>query len=350
MFSRDPDYTRKIGELAMEKIRSLALPAHPADYELWYTYSGGFNQDLNRRINRALETNGSLSLTELDGICVEFLGSRESNTASAEIGDSISDEINKVVGMIGELAQSTSEGRANFVDASKQLDDACSATAAQSVVGALIKFLRGVEHKWIDLEERLSTSSQEMDSLKKALAAVTVEANIDSVTGLVSRRRFDTALEQAIEHAKRDSQALSLLMIDVDHFKRFNDRHGHLMGDSVLGLIGATLKESIKGQDTAGRYGGEEFAVILPNTALSDATALADQIRKKIATRELRVRANGVRLGTVTISIGVAEYRAGEGSSSLIERADSCLYAAKRAGRNCTWKEGVPAEIPENAA
>jgi diguanylate cyclase len=350
MSSRDPDYTRKIGELAMEKIRSLGLPAHPADYELWYTYSAGSNPDLNRRINRALEANVSLSITELDGIYVEYLGSTQSSAESAEIGDSISDEINKVVEMIGELAQSTSEGRANFADASKQLDDACSATGAQSIVGALIKFLREVEHKWTNLEERLSMSSQEMDSLKKALAAVTVEANVDSVTGLFSRRRFDAALEHAIEHAKVGGQALTLLMIDVDHFKRFNDRHGHLMGDSVLGLIGATLKESIKGQDTAGRYGGEEFAVILPNTALSDAAALADQIRKKIATRELRVRSNGVRLGTVTISIGVAEYRVGEGPTSLIERADLCLYTAKRAGRNCTWKESVQAEIPENVA
>jgi diguanylate cyclase len=122
------------------------------------------------------------------------------------------------------------------------------------------------------------------------------------------------------------------------------------MGDSVLSLIGAMLKQSIKGQDTAARYGGEEFAVILPNKKLSSATVLAEQIRKKIVGRELTTRSSRIRLGTITISIGISEFRRGERPRTFIERADSCLYEAKRAGRNCTRSEDLRAEMRGDAA
>ena len=134
-------------------------------------------------------------------------------------------------------------------------------------------------------------------------------------------------------------------MIDVDHFKLFNDRFGHLMGDGVLSLIGTTLKQSIKGQDTAARFGGEEFAVILPNTNGGGALVLAEDVRKKIVSRELKKRASDTRLGTITVSIGIAEFRPGDRPLTLIERADACLYAAKLAGRNCTRFENSPSGL-----
>jgi diguanylate cyclase len=125
-------------------------------------------------------------------------------------------------------------------------------------------------------------------------------------------------------------------MIDIDHFKSFNDRFGHVTGDSVLRLIGAALKQSIKGQDIAARYGGEEFAVILPNTDLRGAVAVAEQVRHKIASGELKRRSDGQCLGAITVSIGVATHQRGERFRMMIEYADACLYEAKRAGRNCT--------------
>jgi diguanylate cyclase len=122
------------------------------------------------------------------------------------------------------------------------------------------------------------------------------------------------------------------------------------MGDSVLSLIGAMLKQSMKVQDTVARYGGEEFTVILPNASLSGATALAEQIRGKIMRRELKMRSSGEYLGTITVSIGVAEFRSGERAWHVVERADTCLYEAKRAGRNCTRYEDSGTEMRGDAA
>ena len=128
-------------------------------------------------------------------------------------------------------------------------------------------------------------------------------------------------------------------MCDIDHFKLFNDTWGHQTGDQVLRLVGHCLSENVKGRDTAARYGGEEFVVILRQTGLDSAVSLANQIRANVESKKLVKRSTGDILGTITISIGVAQLHPGESPSSLIERADTCLYAAKNAGRNRVMSE-----------
>ena len=123
-------------------------------------------------------------------------------------------------------------------------------------------------------------------------------------------------------------------MTDIDHFKTFNDTWGHLTGDQVLRLVAMSMKQNVKGQDIAARYGGEEFAVILPNTVLRSGLTVADHIRRAVMSKELMKRSTGQNLGRVTISLGVATARKGDTAQSLIARADACLYAAKRNGRN----------------
>jgi diguanylate cyclase len=123
-------------------------------------------------------------------------------------------------------------------------------------------------------------------------------------------------------------------MTDIDHFKSFNDTWGHLTGDQVLRLVAMSMKQNVKGQDTAARYGGEEFAVVLPNTVLRSAVTVGDHIRRAVMAKELMKRSTGQNLGRVTVSVGVATVRNGDNVQSLISRADGCLYAAKRNGRN----------------
>jgi diguanylate cyclase len=136
-------------------------------------------------------------------------------------------------------------------------------------------------------------------------------------------------------------------MFDIDHFKSFNDSYGHLTGDQVLRLVGMSLKQTIKGQDITARYGGEEFAVVLPNTALRQALTVADHIRRAVMSKELKKKSTGEMLGRVTISVGVSMLKPGDDTDSLIERADACLYAAKRAGRNRVVCEADPEYVAE---
>jgi diguanylate cyclase len=136
-------------------------------------------------------------------------------------------------------------------------------------------------------------------------------------------------------------------MFDIDHFKSFNDSYGHLTGDQVLRLVSLSLKQTIKGQDITARYGGEEFAVVLPSTALRQALTVADHIRRAVMAKELKKKSTGEILGRVTISVGVSMLKSGDDTYSLIERADACLYAAKRNGRNRVICEADPEYVAE---
>jgi diguanylate cyclase len=184
------------------------------------------------------------------------------------------------------------------------------------------------------LENRLSLSKTEISNLQQSLEAIRAESLTDPLTGLGNRKYFDRSIETAVENALASGEPLSLLMFDIDHFKSFNDSYGHLTGDQVLRLVGMSLKQTIKGQDITARYGGEEFAVVLPNTALRQALTVADHIRRAVMAKELKKKSTGEILGRVTISVGVSMLKPGDDTDSLIERADGCLYAAKRNGRN----------------
>jgi len=200
------------------------------------------------------------------------------------------------------------------------------------------------------LEERLVASKKEINDLQVNLEAVRTESLTDPLTQLANRKYFDVTLEKSIADAAEKNDPLSLMMTDVDHFKAFNDSFGHLTGDQVLRLVAMSVKNNVKGKDTAARYGGEEFAVVLPNTVLRAASTVADHIRREVMSKELMKRSTGEKLGHVTISIGVATLRKGDTPQSLIERADACLYAAKRNGRNRVICETDPEVAPSNAA
>jgi diguanylate cyclase len=200
------------------------------------------------------------------------------------------------------------------------------------------------------LEERLTASKLEINELQEDLEVVRTESLTDPLTQLANRKFFDVTLEKTIAEAFSSNEALSLMLTDIDHFKAFNDNFGHLTGDQVLRLVAMAVKHNVKGKDTAARYGGEEFAVVLPNAALRAAVTVAEHIRRAVMAKELMKRSTGEQLGRITISIGVAALRKGDSGQSLIERADICLYAAKRHGRNRVMCEADPEVSAESAA
>ena len=174
------------------------------------------------------------------------------------------------------------------------------------------------------------------------------QVNVDGLTGLANRRAFDATLKREWVRAARGRYPLSLVMIDVDRFKRFNDVYGHMGGDDCLRALARTIIVTMKRpSDTAARYGGEEFALILPMTDLAGAAVVAEQLRS--AVQDLRIPHVGSEHSVVTLSMGIALWRPGTAdlSEQLLEAADQQLYRAKGSGRNriCAIEFGADQEL-----
>jgi diguanylate cyclase (GGDEF)-like protein len=162
----------------------------------------------------------------------------------------------------------------------------------------------------------------------------------DPLTGLYNRRYLEETLDREIRRAERNQRGLGLMMIDADHFKDFNDLHGHQAGDVVLQALGQTMQSLIRGGDIASRYGGEEFVLLLPETSVEVTTRRANDLRERAS--QLGIHYRGQLLGRVTLSIGVAGYpEHGLTRDALMRAADRALYQAKQAGRN----RGIVAEV-----
>lgn len=326
--------TMAFAEIALGQIRALRQPATPRHFEVWYTYATGYNPSLNQAINEILARSGTLGDAQIDQIYESFISANRLSDRIDDVGSQVMGEIEQVMAMIGAAAGSASNYTENLVHVTKKLGLDVDAPAVRAIVETLVHATKDMEKSNHALEARLRASKQEITQLQQSLETVRNESLTDPLTSLANRKFFDESLAKAIGEAKNRGESLSLMMTDVDHFKKFNDSYGHLTGDQVLRLVAMSVKQNVKGQDIAARYGGEEFAVVLPNTVLRAAITVADHIRRAVMTKELMKRSTGEHLGRVTISIGVATLQADDTAQSLIERADGCLYAAKRNGRN----------------
>lgn len=170
----------------------------------------------------------------------------------------------------------------------------------------------------------VSTVSRSQKALRRM-------ATVDALTGLFNRRHLAELADKEIARHARHPEPLSFLLLDVDHFKQFNDRHGHETGDLILTQVSAVLAQTLREQDFIGRWGGEEFLVVLPGTGLPQATQTAERIRDAVETYSWVFEDTQV---SVTVSVGVSQYRSGEKLSAVIARADMALYEGKRLGRN----------------
>ncbi|WP_022724409.1 GGDEF domain-containing protein [Rhodopseudomonas sp. B29] len=338
----DHDRTMVYADMALAQIRALRQCAMPRNYEIWYVYATGYNPELNKAINETLTHNGRLTEADLEHIHHNYLAPAQPNDRIDEIGARVVREIDDMMSQLADTLGASASFGDKLQGASHHLSQTTDHDQIKSIVERLVVSTREMHRTNSELEERLSHSKQEIANLQVSLETIRAESVTDTLTGLGNRKHFDRAVTEAIRNAAASQEPLSLLLMDIDHFKMFNDNYGHLTGDQVLRLVGMTLKQSIKGRDITARYGGEEFAVVLPNTALRQAITVADNIRRSVMSKELKKKSTGEILGRVTISAGVSTLRPGEDSDSLIERADGCLYAAKRNGRNRVVSEADP--------
>jgi diguanylate cyclase (GGDEF)-like protein len=193
---------------------------------------------------------------------------------------------------------------------------------------------------FLHAEERKQLVHTAVEHIALAVANLRLQESLrlqsirDPLTGLYNRRHMEESLHREIDRARRKNLPVGIIMIDVDHFKRFNDSAGHQAGDALLRALGRFLGDHVRSEDIACRYGGEEFILILPGATMSIAQHRAEQLRRGVE-QEQRVRYHGAELPAVTVSVGVAVYPdCAATAEQVVKAADAALYAAKAAGRN----------------
>lgn len=306
----------------------------PNNFTVWYSYFCGNRPDLNRALAIMLDSGCEFTPERNAQIFAKYCTAPYEAVPMHLIAERMEAELARVLGTIDKVGRGAADYGRTLETVQVALVDPTQSETLVEVLSRVLEQTRAMRQQSRDLERQLKDSLTEVNKLRDQLEEARREAMTDGLTGIANRKMFDFVLRQAALDGMESGDPLSLLMLDIDHFKRFNDTHGHHVGDQVLRLLAAVLKQSVKGQDTPARYGGEEFAVVLPQTVLENAVKLADAIRLRVARRSVVNRATSQRLGSFTVSIGVAEFTPGEPLRKLVERADRALYAAKRAGRN----------------
>jgi diguanylate cyclase len=306
---------------------------YPASYALWYEHAAGVNPTLSYALDQHIAA--STPLTDLD---VRQLYARHIASRDRETIERIEQRLASLLHETSQIVSNSGVHAMNFgatlENHSQKLQEPASAEAIHQIVSDLLIETQQMTVANVNLSRQLDTSAQEVLTLTERLERAQVEAFKDPLTGLLNRRGFDNAIAK-INPGSDQLAGSALLMIDIDRFKQINDSHGHLVGDQVLRAVAQVLKARTKGADIASRLGGDEFAVLLPDTVMMGAVALAEQIRTTLLQRRLRLIQRNDYIANLTLSIGVAHSGKGATLESLIRRADTSLYAAKEAGRNC---------------
>jgi len=324
---------------AMTLLEAEAIAPTPENYAVWYAYAAGNHPDLVRTIDILRSNKQAFTPERSAELYAKFIG----NDSQRELVEAVTREIGTMLTEMITLLDDTGRDTGRFGESlaafEKTLDGDPNLDQLQKMVRAMVLQTRAMLDRNRALDTELSASAVKMERLRQDLEETQRQALTDGLTGIANRKCFDLTLRHAAADAMEDGAGLSLLMVDIDHFKAFNDSHGHQVGDEVLKLVARILEQTVKGRDTAARYGGEEFGIVLPQTCLEDAVTLAENIRKQVATKRIVRRQTGEKLGNITLSLGAALYRPGETLPDFVSRADAALYAAKRSGRNRTVSE-----------
>lgn len=325
-----PDVTQAHAAAALQHIAKLGLKPLPQHYELFFRYHQG-----DPEIIAAIDGHkGTLDDITCHRLYKRFLSESARTDITKEISDKVQTAITDMVLMLKSVQNSATEYGDTLDGVTDKLRDVRSMDDLHEIVSVIVSDTKQMLAKNQELEIQLVNSSNQVSELRQNLDQVRREATVDGLTGLANRRAFDKYIRDCIDEAASNRLPLVLMILDIDHFKKFNDSFGHIVGDQVLRLVARSLTDGIKGRDIAARYGGEEFVILLPDTHLHSGLKVAETLRKSVENKEVVNRSNQESMGQITLSIGLAEFAQDESVVDFIARADKALYEAKRTGRN----------------
>ncbi len=331
------EQTQEFSSLAFDRIRAFELLPTPENYELWFVYFSKSNPELVKVMDNLLnDGDGTLSHDQCYSLYNEYLSGTRQEKSVEKAGDQIQQtivDVNVAVTAAKKNAKDYNDSlrivKDKFAD-QEEIED--PKVLLDSVLNDTEKMISCNEH----LEEMLQCSKVAMEDMRRDLEIARREALTDPLTGLSNRKAFDQEIKRLIMLSNQSGTeyTFSIILLDIDHFKSFNDNFGHQIGDQVLKLVARTIKESVKGRDIVVRFGGEEFVALLPETNISGCMKIAEILRQEVEKKEVINKATGKMLAKITMSAGVAQFKIHEDADDLVQRVDKALYEAKNTGRN----------------
>lgn len=324
----------EIAERVQDTCRRRGIPPTPENYLVWYAHYSGDNPALSRMI-RLLEENGDPLGPERCRELYErfFLRSEVERTVS-RCGSRLEQLMREVEAQLEGAGRRNAEACGRIAELGGRIARDGDPGEVCRLAGRLLAETKRIAAELRMLSGQMHAKATEVANLRSSLEQARREAEQDPLTGLANRKAYERRLRELARESMETGRLLSLVVVDIDHFKSFNDMYGHRMGDAVLRVVAEVLRRHVRADDLVARYGGEEFVLLLADAGLDAALAVAERIREEAGARHLVDRRTGRDLGRLTISAGVAEYQPGEPLDELFRRADAALYEAKRAGRN----------------
>ena len=334
----DVEYAATVAERAMRLMSQKSVPATPNNFSVWFNYAMGVSPALRKTIDILIGNKRKFDPSINRELFATYVSPQSGSGGS--VAEDFPEQLRGVVDSARQfLATAITDNRTQMETLGEVSSHCQAASDPKPIIEKLVAELSKATTRAAALETNFQTTSQELDKIRDSLKVAEQRSNTDPLTGLANRRSLDEFLRLAQIAAMEKGEPLSILMIDIDHFKKFNDTYGHQVGDQVLRLVAKVLQDSVRDVDLAARYGGEELIAVLPGADLDACAAVAERIRCRISEARLTRRATGEEIASVTISIGIAQFRLAESAEAMIERCDRGLYQAKRLGRNRTVTE-----------
>ena len=333
-YSQSKEQSAELLRIVLARMSQHDAAFTPLTYTVWFEYAAGMNADLNRALDERLQAKPRLTDEDLQEMYQSHVAELDPQ-AMQRIGS----ELQKLLATLAHAAGSTGDSANVF---NTQLEALASGLQnfngelLTSVVSQAIEDTTRMRHSAHALETEAKGGQSEIQRLQSELIRVRDESLIDALTQVLNRKGFDEKLMHMMAHPLDLGQAHGLIMFDIDHFKRVNDTHGHVMGDRVLQAVGEVLRSCVPSGSSVGvaRYGGEEFAMLVPASTVKECHRLAELVRTRTKALKIRDRRTQAVVLTITISAGLAMQQQGEDAQTLTTRADRALYQSKQDGRD----------------
>ncbi|MEI8608528.1 GGDEF domain-containing protein [Enterovibrio norvegicus] len=309
------------------------VPTTPHYFSLWYAYCAGTHPALNRAVDAIVKKGEFCTVKQ----CDDFIETYLLDDATKEL-DTFRQKVQDLAAGLGSSMDTTMSNTEEFQDilnsSVTKLEDVknreLQGNESKKITHDLLQGSQNLLAATEQYQLHVKAQRTEIDQLKQQLEDYRKQATHDALTGCLNRRAFDIALAEHVSN----NNGVCLIMVDIDHFKLFNDEFGHQMGDSVLKIVANKLEQNMQEVATVYRFGGEEFSVLVTDVSIKGAWLIAEKTRKALERLSVTDKRSGQKINSITASFGIAALETGEESASLLARADALLYKAKENGRN----------------